>query len=275
MESHAGKEEKPIEKNQPNGDGWPVALDRVALGCVLAVRNRPAEYLERTLQTYAYQTLQPVDKFLLDYGSDEAFSDVYERLCHQFGWRYVKAVPELPRWHLGAAYNRAVAALSPEVNVVFKNDVDVLLGQDVLETVATLGREKLCIFSCLGTQSCVVYPERFASHGDLARLLAAASPPEPMLGEGIHGYPRRWFEQIGGFDVQFRWWGFEDSDLRERAKWSIGMVQVTTSLLVHQWHPWSERPEEQIENRAYYERMKKTRQVVRNDGRLETSPTSG
>ena len=36
------------------------ALDKVAVGCVLAIRDRSAEYLERALQTFAYQTLQPV-----------------------------------------------------------------------------------------------------------------------------------------------------------------------------------------------------------------------
>ena len=39
------------------------------VGCVLAIQNRSADRLERTLDTYAYQTLEPIDKVLVDYGS--------------------------------------------------------------------------------------------------------------------------------------------------------------------------------------------------------------
>ena len=42
--------------------------------------------------------------------------------------------------------NYAVSRLDQRANVVFKSDVDVLLGQDVLELAATLGRDKYCVF---------------------------------------------------------------------------------------------------------------------------------
>jgi 2-polyprenyl-3-methyl-5-hydroxy-6-metoxy-1,4-benzoquinol methylase len=251
-----------------------------ALGCVLAVRDRPVEYLERTLQTYAYQSLQPVDRVLLDYGSDASVSEAYAVVCRRYGWRLVRHKPTTAGWSLSAAYNAAVEALSGEVKVVFKSDIDVLLGQDVLETAATLGRDQLCLFSCLTTQEGTVYPAPITSHRDLLELLKAPTPLQEMLGEGVHAYPKTWFEEIGGFDLNFSGWGFEDSDLRERARRSIGYRNVANTLLIHQWHARAEESASAARNRAYYDRMKTSRQVVRNGGRLLASrrgsqPASG
>jgi hypothetical protein len=237
------------------------------LGCVLAIQNRPAEYLERTLRTYAYQTQPILDKVLLDYGSEPAFAAAYSDLCQRYGWRYVSYTPPQPGWCLSAAYNQAVSALNEQVDVVFKSDIDVLLGAGVLERAARLGRDKLCIFSCLETVEGTAYPDRFAQPGDLEAIRESPQPPAPMLGEGIHAYPRRWFEEIGGFDLAFDGWGFEDSDLRVRAQKSIGVYTDTTALLIHQWHPRDTNGEQAAKNRAHYERMK-TGPVARNGGKL-------
>ncbi|MBV9124103.1 MAG: glycosyltransferase [Planctomycetes bacterium] len=238
------------------------------LGCVLAIRDRPPEYLERTLQTFAYQATRPADQVLVDFGSAQESSAEYERLCGQYGWRFLRPEPAPPHWNLSAAYNTAVHALDPRVEVVFKSDVDVLLGQGVLSVATERGREKLCIFSCLATAAGTTYPPQLQSHADLLTLLAAPEPPVMMWGEGIHAFPRTWFIEAGGYDLQFQGWGFEDSDLRERARWSIGVVHDTTSLLLHQWHPRTEQAEGVARNRAYYDKMRATGQVVRNRGIL-------
>ena len=201
----------------------------VRLGCVLAIQNRSPERLERALQTYAYQSIRAADKVLVDYGSAADLAAQYARLARIYGWRLFRLAPVDPRWSLSAAYNYAVSRLAPEVNVVFKSDVDVLLGADVLETAANLGRDKYCIFSCLATAQDAEYPRRFDSPEDLDRLLAAAPAPQPMMGDGIHAYPRTWFESIGGFDLQFVLWGFQESDLHVRADWTIGSVRAAGS----------------------------------------------
>jgi hypothetical protein len=234
------------------------------LGCVLAIRDRPAQVLERTLQTYAYQTLAPCDKVLLDYGSIPEVAAAYRPLCQQYGWRLVTHVPSAPRWSLSDAYNRAVRALNDHVDVVFKSDMDVMLGQDVLETAATAGQTKLCLFSCLSTQEGTVYPNRINGHADLVALLNGPNPPMEMPGEGVHAYPRQWFEEIGGYDLTFSGWGFEDSDLRERAKWSIGITPAPAVLLIHQGHARATRAADVAKNRAYYDRMKQLRHLARN-----------
>ncbi|AMV24179.1 D-inositol 3-phosphate glycosyltransferase [Gemmata sp. SH-PL17] len=109
------------------------------VGCVLAVRDRPAGVLERTLQTYQWQTAPAADRVLVDYGSEPAHAREYEKLCARYGWRLVRCEPPEPRWHLADAYNRAVAALDPRVEVLFKSDTDVLLGPEVLGVAARRG----------------------------------------------------------------------------------------------------------------------------------------
>jgi hypothetical protein len=241
------------------------------LGCVIALRDREPEYLTRALQTYDYQTVQPADKLVVDYGSSPEAAAAYRALCERHAWRYQAVRPRSPRWSSSAAYNSGVASLNPEVDLVFKCDVDILLGRNVLETACRLGSDKLCLFPCLTTAEGTVYPPRFRSHEDLVRLLGGSSPPLGMWGEGIHAFPRPWFESVGGYDLEFELWGYEDSDLCERARWSIGVVPAQDTLLIHQWHP--RRPVGRARrNKEYFDRMRESRRTVRNGGFLLPPP---
>ncbi len=248
------------------------------LGCVLAVRDRPAVVLERTFQTCAYQTVQPIDKVLLDFGSAAASTEEYAALCERFGWRLVRAGPAGREWSLPAAYNLAVSALSDDVTVVFKSDVDVLLGRNVLETAARLGADAFCQFQYFTTPSDVRYPEAFSGPDDLIRVFEQRGRPTPSVGQGLFACPARWFRQVGGFDLAYASWGYEDHDLRWRAEQSLPVVDVDfhEALLVHQWHPPARDAGPAEVNRAYFERMKASGSVVRNGGRLtplEAQPT--
>ena len=91
---------------------------------------------------------RPADKVLLDYGSTPPMTPTPTAACATAS---AGATCPSPRrgadWCLSDAYNLAVAALEPGVEVVFKNDVDVLLGEDVLAAAAERGRERLCLFA--------------------------------------------------------------------------------------------------------------------------------
>lgn len=267
----------PVLRPRGNPTGEQTASAAVSaprLGCVLAIQNRPAEVLERTLQTYAVQSLRPVDRVLVDFGSRTELAERYQSLAERYGWRLHRVGPVGRSWSLSAAYNLAVSRLAPDVDVVFKGDVDVLLGPDVLKTAANKGRNPLCLFACQTTQATTPLPDRIESADDVMALVSADPPPVPMDGEGIHAYPRRWFEEIGGFDLVFSGWGYEDSDLRFRAEASIGVHRDTTALLIHQWHPRAVDADQSRRNHDYYQGTKTHRQLTRNGGRLtpEDSP---
>jgi glycosyltransferase involved in cell wall biosynthesis len=240
-----------------------------AVGCVLAIRDRDLGALERTLQTYRWQTVGSVDQVLLDYGSAPEFSAAYRDLCARYGWRLVRVEPAEPRWHLADAYNRAVAALSPEVEVLFKSDADVLLGPEVLAIAGRTGRTAYCQFQFTDLPAHARYPGALSDPCELHEILRAAGGGEARLGDGLFACPADWFRRVGGFDLAFRSWGYEDSDLRVRASRAlpVAVVESHQTLLLHQWHPPA--PDAGgAGNRAYYKRMQASGEVVRNGGQL-------
>lgn len=238
------------------------------LGCVMSVRNRDPETLERTFQTFAYQTVSPVERLLLDFGSDPKFSRAYRQICERFGWTFKRAQLRESRWHAAAAHNLAVSLLRAEVETVFKSDIDVLLSPNVLEIAARIGRTTFCQFRQCTTDSSVVYPPQFQSVDDLYGLFKYCPKSGPSVGTGICAFPRSWFESNGGFDLKFRQWGYEDNDLRVRAGRTIGVhdVDYREALLIHQWHEATDEARNLADtNREYFEQMLES-DPVRNGG---------
>ena len=184
----------------------------------------------------------------------------------RYGWRCVAAATTPAEWHPADAYNRAVASLDPAVETVLKNDADVLLGKDVLATAAALGRERLCVFSPLAAGVGTRYPDRLAGHHDLATLLGSDPPPAPRSPRASWPSRGALVRGGGGFDLAYRDGGYEDSDLRLRAEWSVGVVRATAPLLVRQGQDAGRPTPRAAHNRAYYESTKAARQVVRNRG---------
>jgi len=74
-----------------------------------------------------------------------------------------------------------------------------------------------------------------------AEVLVAMSDLHPTVGQGAGMIvPRRWFEEVGGFDETYQTWGGEDNDLTLRVEWAGGTVQwlpdPTRAFAAHQWH---------------------------------------
>ncbi len=236
------------------------------LGCVLAVRNKSGATLERTLQTYAFQSVQPIDRVLLDYGSDTSFSDTYKELCDRYEWRLVRVDPEEPKWYLAKAYNLAIAALSERVEVVFKSDVDILLGSGILDAADALGSNAFCRFPYFTTTKDVEYPVSFKSAEQVTALRRFCPKSVSSVGQGIFACPRKWFTSVGGFDLNYRHWGYDDVDLRARAEASIEVRELDHNehLLIHQWHKPTREAHFPDANRPYFEDMRKSGPIVRN-----------
>ncbi|MBL8799297.1 MAG: glycosyltransferase [Planctomycetia bacterium] len=266
----------PAASHLPAGPRRAKAPGSIRLGCVLAVQDRPPEMLERTLQTYAYQSGPAADRVLLDYGSTPELAAAYQALCERYDWRCVRVRPAEPRWCLSAAYNLAVGALRPEVEVVFKSDVDILLGEGVLAAAARLGRNAFCQFPYFTAPDGTLYPGAFSTPAQLVELFRSLRKSTPSVGQGLFACPAAWFRGAGGFDLEYRTWGYEDHDLRARAEQSLPVVEASPSeaLLVHQHHPaaWSGR--EDRANRDYFERLRAAGTVTRNGGRLLPAATS-
>ncbi|OWK38135.1 Exopolysaccharide biosynthesis glycosyltransferase EpsF [Fimbriiglobus ruber] len=239
------------------------------IGCVLAVRERPADQIERTLQTYRWQTYQPSDRVLLDFGSSPMRAAAYRDLCGRYGWRYLSTDPVPARWNSSTAYNLAVAALNDDVEVVFKSDADVLLSPNVLATAARFGRTAFCQFQYITVPRDTPCPANFNDPTELRTLFKATGKERASVGQGLFSCPVAWFHRVGGFDLNYRVWGYEDNDLRARAERSGPVIEVgwRDALLLHQWHQPSPDAGPAVENRLYFEYMREAGSFVRNDGR--------
>ncbi len=236
------------------------------LGCVLAIRDRPADILDWTLRSYASQERQPLDRLVLDFGSQPALAAVYESICGRHGWRFVRINPPIDEWNLALAYNLAVGLLDRRVDVVFKCDVDVLVGPGLLDLALRLGRDRLCVFTnILTTTDATPWPSTPAESADFDTLLASLKPLEIMESDGFHAFPRDWFERVGGYDLSLRGWGFDDSDLRSRAAQSIGVRESSGAALLHQWHPRPIDRRSAAANRAHFLAQRQRGAIVRND----------
>ena len=73
---------------------------------------------------------------------------------------------------------------------------------------------------------------------------------------------------MGGLDLVYRGWGYEDTDLRDRAKRTIGLVEDLHAVVVHQWHPKRVDRASLTCNWAYFERSRVAGPLVRNSGRM-------
>jgi glycosyltransferase involved in cell wall biosynthesis/cytochrome c-type biogenesis protein CcmH/NrfG len=235
------------------------------LGCVMAAKNRPVIYLQRALQTFEYQRIVPGDKVFVDFGSEAVIADEYAKCCQVFKWRYVRVEPRSTAWSSSAAYNIGVSRFKPYVTQVFKSDIDFLLGREVLETALIRGRTRYCVFTNVyATDEKAIYPNSLTP--DDIESFANAVTSRHMDTAGIVSFPRDWFEKNGGFDLAYRGWGFEDSDLHARAERSIGIAEARHAPLVHQWHSRNIDREHLEKNQAYFQAMRCVDDVVRNGG---------
>jgi hypothetical protein len=135
----------------------------------------------------------------------------------------------------------------------------------------------LVVFGYLTTHQETLYPDAMTPEG-LWDLLLQEPRPLPITAWGTMAFPRQWFTEIGGYDLEFRGWGYDDADLRLRATWSIGAMEVSSVLILHQWHPREQSAElerQTARNAAYYESTKPLRQVVRNGGQLLPAASRG
>ncbi len=93
-------------------------------------------------------------------------------------------------------------------------------------------------------------------------------PKKPRLFGGVNSMYRSDYERVNGYDENFRGWGMEDDDLRERLVRSGVRIRCTPAHLapVHLWHPPSDTTPTQWwqgANIDYYLRRGKLTRCVR------------
>jgi len=178
----------------------------VTLSVVIATRDRAA-FLDRALASLREQReAPPFDVVVADNGSQDATAEVVAR--HAGGAAFPLRRVFVPEPNRGAARNRGVAEATGEV-VVFVDD-DVVLPEGFL---AAHAREQ-------------AGPGWITVAGPILNVPTFSDRPKPGPQNGSRAFlctcnasvARAAFDAAGGFDEQFRLYGWEDTELGIRLR---------------------------------------------------------
>jgi len=178
--------------------------------------------------------------------------DRIRRIAERFGARVHGGHHEEPAYNLSRARN--AGARGAKAQVLCFLDADAILGPDaMIEALSELTESRFVISRAVHGK-----PEDGESIYRTTTAKAFSDTiwnRERMEFGGFVLVPRRHYEHLGGYDEEYVGWGAEDNDFYERLQ-KIGVEQVDISeergvLVLHQWHPSREDPEEEFreENR--------------------------
>lgn len=229
--------------------GWLSALvprarvEAETIAVLLGALNRSGERVERLFQTLRGQRLPErcLDITVCDLGSTaEHLADLTER-CRRHRVRLVALRQVDPVWCRARAINVAARRAAASARWLFPTDLDMLFAPDFFETVLRThlsARGRALVI----TDALDLPPDDQWSAldpvADFARLVALGTYRDCLGSGACQSTTRAWFEQVRGYDERLLGWGYEDDDLRRRAR-QDGLLPISVqyrTYMLHQWH---------------------------------------
>jgi cellulose synthase/poly-beta-1,6-N-acetylglucosamine synthase-like glycosyltransferase len=182
---------------------------------------------------------RPFETIVVSHGSDPAFDDELRKLATETDATLITAGTPADPWCKPLALNTGIRASDPSVPFVMTMDADMILADNLLETVLAELADPQRIVLCRSSDlpEGFALPEDIRAHFDELRAVAA------LRGEygtgGIQAMRRSFLVDVRGYDEDMLWWGALDTDLVRRAEaagLSVSWVTERTAML-HQWHP--------------------------------------
>ena len=240
----------------------------LAVSVVMGVRNRKGFRLQNTLKTLLNQSM-PRERYeilVVDFGGEDRLQEWLQGLDPDIKYLHC---PEKGAFHEARAKNIGIRQAKAEI--VCCTNADVLFGKNFLDVVYLAGKP---------ARRVLVECNRFNLElEDVERL--GERLPEEFVGlvrkekawmsswarGDCQAFRKEFMLALGGYDEDFRGWGYLDHDLErrcvEQAGWSLSMVNCFT-LIAHQGHETTSQDREG--NRRVFEE-KKTASPLRNQGR--------
>jgi hypothetical protein len=221
------------------------AAGELPISIVIPIRNRAGIDVERTLASLAWQRGgRPHEIIIVSHGSDPQTEAELRQLAVRTGATLIAVGSPADPWCKPLALNTGILATDPTVPYVMTMDADMILADNMLETVlAELGADPQRIVLCRSSdlpEGCVLPSDILAG---FAELRALANLRGEFGTGGIQAMRRSFVVEIRGYDEDMVWWGALDTDLVMRAE-SRGLrarwVTERTAML-HQWHPRKHR----------------------------------
>lgn len=200
------------------------------LSVIFAYRNRKITRLKRCLDSLAQQTFKGFEVIFVDYGSQSKQAKQAKILVESYTFcRYIYSDTRGWPWNRSRALN--TGAKLAKGSYLVTTDVDMIYPKDFLATfVENLHPKKaLYVFHHL-------LPKRFKDWSNVEKY--TNYPIAKNAFGACHCIKKSIFEELGGFDEFYCFWGVEDRDLKEREMaygLSIEFLNGKTNMF-HQWH---------------------------------------
>ena len=193
---------------------------------ITAIRNREAWRIRTMVESIRSTGANP-SFHIIDYGSSKEYADEYESLCKELKIKYTHMYSEGLPWNKPRAMN--FGARFANTPYIVTSDVDMIYDGNAFQWCLDNHKKKS-----------IYHIETFwlPENGDKTK--------SKFAGTGNCGgfcfSSKEAFEEIGGYDERYIYWGIEDLDWPNRLK-SIGYKQVwlpSEYKIYHQWHKPSE-----------------------------------
>lgn len=203
---------------------------QIQLSVIFGYRDRETTRLKRCLDSLTKQTFEGFEVIFVDYGSQHKQAAETKALVESYSFcKYVYSDTRGWPWNRSRALNTGVKLAQGEY--VMTTDVDMIYPNDFLATfIENLDPKKvLHVFHHF-------LPKRFKDWNGVEKY---TNYPVAVNAHGAcHCIRKDIFEELGGFDEFYCYWGIEDRDLKEREMaygLSIESLNGKTNMF-HQWH---------------------------------------
>lgn len=189
---------------------------------IITIRNRDPWRIEKQVKSIRDTGANP-SFHVVDYGSTSEYRDQYEELCKELEIQYTHLYAEGLPWNKCRAIN--YGARQAQTPFIVTSDVDVIYDGNAFQWCLDNYKDKhfYQIESFWLPKSNKKSKSKSAGHGS------------PGLFCFTH---KSAFEEVGGYDERYEYWGLEDLDWPERLK-KVGYNQIwlpTEFKIFHMWH---------------------------------------
>ena len=196
---------------------------------IFTIRDRDAERIKSLVESARNNGIS--SPFLLvDYGSQNSSSVIYEKICKELNIGYVKTHTEGLPWSRARALNTGIR--TAKTKYVTTTDVDMLFASNPYEEIENLLKQN--------SGKTVYYAMSYwlPKNGDREKAKCAGVSAKG----GFQFLEKALAEEMGGYDERIKYWGMEDLDWGNRLQnHNVALVWLSDrNRIFHKWHPNAE-----------------------------------
>ncbi len=208
---------------------------------VLTNRNRDLRIIKNCLQSLEQQSCADFELVLVDYGSDDDYKVLLEKLiCEYPKVHYLDCPVQGQLWHKCRAINIALQQTTTPYFIV--GDIDLIFAPTFIAIATILAKANEVHYFQYGFLS----QEESLLNKDFNLYEVAFKGNDVVTGTAL--FQTSALKALHGYDEFYHGWGAEDTDIHIRMKNSGFKVFFYDQdiLVKHQWHPKVYRSKESI-----------------------------